>query len=105
MCVTSSTESRTSEASATTNSATPSPHNPGRTHPRTADRAGIGEPYPPEETFELPLNRPRLQPRPCCLPGLLPAAVFVAGIWSTESNPSSLGFAKAGPRSRTGTGN
>ena len=57
------------------------------------------------ETLELPLNRPCLRAGACSFPGFLPAAMFVAGIWSTGTYPSSLGFAKAGPRSGAGTGN
>ena len=56
------------------------------------------------ETLELPLNRPRLRAGACSFPGFLPAAMFVAGIWSTGTYPSSLGFAKAGPRSGGGDG-
>ena len=55
------------------------------------------------ETFEY--HRPRLRAGACSFPGFLPAAMFVAGIWSTGTYPSSLGFAKAGPRSGAGTGN
>ncbi len=58
-----------------------------------------------KETFELPLNRPRLRAGACSFSGFLPAAMFVVGIWSTGTYPSSLGFAKAGPRSGAGTGN
>ena len=54
---------------------------------------------PLAETFAKPLNRPRLRAGACSFPGFLPAAISVAGIWSTGSYPSNLGFAKAGPRS------
>ena len=56
-----------------------------------------------------PLNYPSTAPPPSgglLLPRpLLPAAMFVSGTWSTGAYPSSLGFAKAGPRSGAGTGN
>ena len=52
------------------------------------------------ETFEYP----RLRAGACSFPGFLPAPMFVAGIWSTGTDPSSLGFAKAGPRSGGGDG-
>ena len=65
-----------------------------------------GDPSPRcTETFAKPLNRPRLRAGACSFPGFLPTAMFVAGIWSTGTYPSSLGFAKAGPRSGVGTGN
>ena len=67
------------------------------------DSTGSPNGFPPAETFELPLNRPRAGA--CSFPGFLPAAMFVAGIWSTGTYPTSLGFAKAGPRSGAGTGN
>ena len=58
-----------------------------------------------KEAFAKPLNRPRLRAGACSFPGFLPAAMFVACIWSTETYSSSLGYAKAGPRSGAGTGN
>ncbi len=57
---------------------------------------------PCRETSARPLSRPRLRAGGCSFPSFLPAATFVAGIWSTGTYPSSLGFAKAGPRSGGG---
>ena len=57
------------------------------------------------QTDAKPLNRPRLRAGGSSFPGPLPAVMFVAGIWSIGSYLSSLGYAKAGPRSGAGTGN
>ena len=67
--------------------------------------ASPDSPLPLAETDALPLNRPRLRAGACSFSGLLSAVMFVAAIWSTETYRSSLGYAKAGPRSGAGTGN
>ena len=55
--------------------------------------------------MQNPSTAPASERGPAPSLGFIPEAMFVAGIWSTVSYPSSLGFAKAGPRSGAGTGN
>ena len=49
-----------------------------------------------------PSTAPASETGACSLPGFLPAAMSVAGFWSTGTDPSSLGITKAGPRSGRG---